>query len=751
MRLNRTDLAIALLLATGAVAAFGPAFRAGFISMDDPVYVTRNRHVLSGLTAENAAWAWTTWHASNWHPLTWMSLQLDATLWGDGPLGFHVTNLALHAANAVILYLALSILTGSRARSALVAALFAVHPLRVESVVWVTERKDVLSTFFGLLAMLAYARYAAMPSVLRYLAVALCLALSLLAKPMLVTLPFLLLVLDWWPLRRAATPGAWRRLALEKLPLLIICLASCVVTLAVQKHGGAVASLELIPFAQRLNIAIVAYASYLALTIWPFQLAIYYPFPSGGWSQEWFAVSVVVLALLTALAIWYRRERPYLLTGWLWYVGTLVPVVGLVQVGGQAFADRYTYFPLIGLALAVVWGVAELSGRLGTRTVVALTTVVLVGLAATSWWQSTYWLDDRLLWTRTVEVTAPNGVAVVNLGMCLEREPKDLAGAARQYARAVEILPNYAPAHFSLARMLVEQGRDKDAIPEFETAVKLNPRFAQAFNDLGAALSRAKRFSEAEVRFREAVGADPELAVAHRNLGSVMELKGQADEAAREYQDAVRYDPADANARGRLGRVLAQAGDLAGALVQLREAARLEPKSGAAQFNLGVGLEKSGDEKEAAAAFRRALQLEPRSLSNRVRLATTLTRLCQTAEAQHYYNEALRLDPGWPASRSQAAWFLATSPDARQRDGFDAVLAGESACNAVQPTPAPYLDALAAAYAEAGRFADATATAERAVAAAEAAKDDGMARAISARLALYRDRRPFHQPTAAPR
>jgi tetratricopeptide (TPR) repeat protein len=751
MRPNRTDLAVALLLATGAVAAFGPAFRAGFISLDDPLYVTRNPHVRSGLTADNAAWAWTTGHASNWHPLTWMSLQLDATVWGDGPLGFHVTNLALHAANAVLLYVVLRVLTGARVRSAFVAALFAVHPLRVESVVWVTERKDVLSTFFGLLALFAYARHVAAPSAGRYLTVALCLALSLLSKPMLVTLPFLLLVLDWWPLRRAASPGVWPRLVLEKVPLLILCVASCVVTILVQKAGGAVASLELVPYDQRLNIAVVAYATYLGLAVWPFQLAALYPYPTGAWPSERVALSVVLLLGSTALAVWQRRQRPYLLAGWLWYVGTLVPVAGLVQVGGQAYADRYTYFPLIGIALAVVWWASELSSRVGTRPVVAIGCAAVIGLAAVSWRQATYWLDDRLLWSRTVEVTGPNGMAVVNLGISLEKGRRDLAGAARQYARAVEILPNYAPAHYSLGRMLVEQGRVRDAIPHFEKAVKLNPRLGQAYNDLGSALSREERFDEAEVRFREAVRAEPDLAVAHRNLGGVLERKGQLDDALREYREAVRLDPADGNAQGRLGRVLAQTGDFTAAVDHLSEAVRLNPESGANQFNLGVGLELSGNERAAAEAFSRAVRLEPRTAPYRIRLGTALTRLGLVEQAKEHYGLALQLEPRWPDERVRVAWVLATNPDSRVRNGGDAVLAGESACNAVQPTPARYLDTLAAAYAEAGRFSDATATAERAVAAAEAAKEAGIAQAISARLALYRDRRPFHQPPAAPR
>src|SRR5579883_3235845 len=346
-----------------ALAAYAPIGDGSyqFLNVDDNEYVTENPHVQAGLTGPSLWWALTKFHSHNWHPLTWMSLQLDWQLYGPNPLGFHITNVLLHAANAVLLFFALRSLTGAVGRSAVVAAFFAVHPLHVESVAWVAERKDVLSTLFGMLALVAYTRYARSGSLSRYLLVVAFLALSLLAKPMLVTLPFLFLLLDYWPLRRWPAQASARRLLLEKVPLLVLVLFSCVMTLIAQHRGGAVNSLKLTPLSERLANSSLAYVQYLGQTIAPLNLAVFYPFPHGRVSFPLALAAGLLLACLTWLAWRERKSRPYFLVGWLWYLGTMVPVIGVVQVGGQAHADRYTYFPLIGIFLLVVWGLADLS------------------------------------------------------------------------------------------------------------------------------------------------------------------------------------------------------------------------------------------------------------------------------------------------------------------------------------------------------------------------------------------------------
>jgi tetratricopeptide (TPR) repeat protein len=775
MRLTRLDLGIALLLLAGTVAAFSPAFGAAFVAIDDPVYVERNRHVATGLTAENAGWAWTTFYQSNWHPLTWLSLQLDASLAKTpdnklDPHVFHRTSILLHAANAALLFFALRALTGCRWRSAVVAGLFALHPLRVESVAWVSERKDVLSLFFGLLALWAYAGYVRNRSAGRYLAVAALLALSLLSKPTLVTLPCLLLVLDWWPLLRtrlaaeglpatAASTGitaqpssqletatGWGWLAAEKVPLLALSLASCVVTFVAQQTGGSVHNLTTFTLADRVAGAVVAYSAYLSLTAWPVHLAPFYPFPAGGWPAGRVAAAALAIGGLTALAVWQRRRRPYLLAGWLWYVGTLVPVIGLVQVGNQAYADRYTYFPSIGLALALVWTVAEAVPAALARPSLAVAAGLLLVLGGVTWRQSGVWVNDLTLWPHTVEVTGDNAFAYSNVGVACEARDNNFKEAIHYYQQAVRINPAYGTAQYNLARALRAQGQMAEAVKHFRAALLADPRLSDAHNDLGLALNDQGAAAQAEAEFREALRLEPDSATAHRNLGSLLENQGHGEEAVEHYAAAVRVAPDDGAARERLGFYLYRHGSRNEAIEHIRRAAELQPYSASAHSNLGVVLEKAGQESEALACFRRAVELNPKDMRSRLRLATALARSGDTPGADEQYKQALRLNRSWPEELSREAWRRSTSADPGERDGSIAVWSAESACNAIRPPPAPYLDALAAAYAEAGRFPEATAAAEKAVAAAQAAHKADLAQAIAGRLALYREGRPFHEP-----
>jgi tetratricopeptide (TPR) repeat protein len=744
MRIERLDIGISLLLAAVTVVAFVPAFGADFVAIDDPVYVSRNRHVVTGLTAENAGWAWTTFCQSNWHPLTWLSLQLDATLWksANGDVvarGFHTTNVVVHAANAALLFFVLGALTGERWKSAAAAALFAAHPLRVESVAWVSERKDVLSLFFGLLALWAYSAWTRNRTAASYAVVTGALILSLLSKPMLVTFPCLLLVLDWWPLGRVKTAGGWRPLVVEKLPWFALCLASSVVTFEAQQFGGSVRGLAALPFDVRIESATVAYATYLWKTVWPINLAPFYPYPDGGWPGWQAALSTAVLLALTLLAI-QQRQRPYLLAGWLWFVGTLVPVIGLVQVGSQAFADRYTYFPSIGLYIALVWATADLVAWKKLRVACAIAAVL--ALAALTWRQSGFWNDDITLWPHTLQVTGPNAQAYSNVGIAYENRG-ELSEAIKYYALAVETNPGYGTARYNLARTLKGQGRVTEAIEHYRAALRADPRLSDAHNDLGTLLNGQGRIDDAEREFREAVRIDPESAVAHRNLGSLLENRGRDEEALAHYEEAARWAPDDGPIQERLGIYFGRRKQYDRAIGHLMRAADLQPESGTAQRNAGVMLDKLGRHDEAIACFRRAVEKEPKSPINRVRLATALARRGDTPGAQDEYAEALRLSPQWPDDLAAEAWRRATSPDPRQRDGAAAVWSAESVCNAVRPPPAKFLDALAAAYAEANRFAEAMTTAEKAIAAARAGGNTELANAIADRLTLYRAGRAF--------
>jgi hypothetical protein len=441
---RRLSLALGAALALLTLAAWLPALRNGFVNLDDPYYVTANPRVLQGITRAGIAWALTAKVASNWHPLTLFSHMLDGQLYGLKPAGHHATSLLLHLANVLLLFEVLRRMTGAAGRSAAVAALFAVHPTRVESVAWIAERKDVLSALFWILAMGAWARYARRPSIGRYGLVAFLMILGLMAKPMVVTLPFALLLLDVWPLDRL--PLGWRRLGVEKLPLLALSAASSLITLRYQEMS--LAPLEVVPWSLRAANALVAYAAYLGKLFWPTRLAIFYPIPPviPAWK---IAGAALLLIAITALAVWRARREPWLLTGWLWFLGTLVPVIGLVQVGRQAMADRYTYIPSIGLFLALVWTLAELA-RAHRAALAATAGIVILALAVATRVQVGYWADSATLFRHALTATDDgNYLAHIGLGKALMGE-KDCAGAAEQFRAVLARYPHMSEAHAGL-------------------------------------------------------------------------------------------------------------------------------------------------------------------------------------------------------------------------------------------------------------------------------------------------------------
>jgi tetratricopeptide (TPR) repeat protein len=602
-------------LAALAFATFAPAWRCGFVSFDDPDYVTRNPHVTAGLTPAGFRWAFTTFTNSNWHPLTWLSLQLDATLWdGPDPRGFHLTNVIVHAADAALLFLALRALTGATWRSAAVALLFAVHPLRVESVAWVSERKDVLGAFFGLLALWAYATYARRPTVTNYLAVALAFAASLLCKPMLVTLPCLLLVLDWWPLARACVARDWQRLAGEKLPLFALVAAAAAVSYRAQLEQSAVGSLDKFPLAVRVENAAVSYATYLVKTVWPTDLAVYYPHPiydnrpGGGLTAAKVLASALPLAALTVAAVALRRRSPYVLAGWLWYLGTLVPVIGLVQVGGQAYADRYTYFPHIGLLLAACWGAADLAvGR--ARVALAAGAVAAAALAVTTVHQLAYWKDSVALWRHALEATFSTATAELNLGVSLE-ERGDVAGAAACYRRALEYEPDSVWAHVNMGNALCLQGHLDEAIRHLRFAVAKAPQIAEYACNLGRMLEQRGDLAGATDWYRRAIALKAGYAYAHFRLGGAFLQQNRGDEAVAEFNAALRCDPRSAEAHGMLGTVLESRGDLSGAAEHFEQETRYNPDEALPWFNLGRVRLRQGRKDEAARCLQRAKELQ---------------------------------------------------------------------------------------------------------------------------------------------
>jgi protein O-mannosyl-transferase len=473
---------VSLGLAAAAIAVFAQTARNGFVSFDDGEYVYENPVVLSGLSFKGLVWAFTTRAAANWHPLTWLSHMLDVTLFGANAGAHHLVSLAFHAGSTVLLFHVLRNATGRLWRSALVAALFCVHPLHVESVAWLAERKDVLSTFFGMAALLAYVGHARRPSTPRYLGALLAFGLSLLAKPMLVTLPFVLLLLDVWPLdRQRRTPAA---LAVEKVPFLILSALSAGITFFAQRQGGAVSSIAAYPLQTRAENALVAYVAYLAKAIWPSGLSYFYPFDTQwlGWRS---LAAAAVLAAFSAVAVSQARARPFLLTGWLWYLGTLLPVIGIIKVGSQAMADRYTYFPLIGIFIAAVWSVPDrlLTARRGRIAAGAGAAFVLGALATTSWFQVRYWRNGSTLFLHALDVDPENWAALSNLGgeMLLRGNP---SGAAAVLAESVRIRPENALAHAGLGLALEQEGRTREAAASFRKASLLEPGNASIQFDL---------------------------------------------------------------------------------------------------------------------------------------------------------------------------------------------------------------------------------------------------------------------------
>lgn len=569
---------ICLLLALITVLAYSPVRHANFVVFDDPDYVAIP-HVEAGLTVAGVKWAFTTWHASNWFPLTWLSLMLDASLFGPkNPGPEHLVNVLFHTANALLLFWFLFRTTKKLWPAAFVAALFAWHPLRVESVAWVTERKDVLSTFFGLLALLAYVNFATAPkakssnSKIWYAWALILFALSLMAKPMLVTMPFVLLLLDIWPLERfdvlasaakGSDPGARHdalrktfSLVVEKIPFFALTIASCIMTFLAQR-AEAVVSLEQHPLGLRLANALVSYVEYLAKAVWPTKLAIIYPLPNQipFWQ---IAVAAVILALISFLVWIARKNRPYLLIGWLWFVGTLVPVIGLVQVGGQALADRYTYIPLIGIFIALAYGATDLISRFRISTAAAsiAAALVLVASLCVTEYQLRFWQNSEILFSHAIAVTKDNAIAHINLGVAFEQQDRN-ADALNEYTKAIAIDSNRSQAHNNLANLLSTMGRRDEALKEYQDALRLNPNAALAHANLATLLAEMGRFDEAMREYTEAARLTPEDPRPYYLMGKASLHHGQSSEAIKHFRDALQLEPNNFETMTWLARVLA--------------------------------------------------------------------------------------------------------------------------------------------------------------------------------------------------
>jgi tetratricopeptide (TPR) repeat protein len=612
---NRTFL-ISLLLVAATVAVFWQVGSHDFTGLDDGIYVTQNRHVVEGLTREGIAWAFSRRTVGLWHPLTWLSLMLDSQIYGRNPTGFHFTNLGFHLANVLLLFFVLFRMTGAELKSAFVAALFALHPLHVESVAWITERKDVLSTFFWFLTIWAYLKYFERGALKWYGIALLFFAMGLLSKPMLVTLPFVLLLLDYWPLCRIGKnlTCSKSQLFLEKIPFFVLAVIVSIIAIFEQQEIVGLIPLQAMSFWGRAANGLVSYVKYIEMMFCPRNMSIFYPFEHVPPLWETLG-SAVFIAVISILVLRYIRKMPWLGVGWLWYLGTLIPVLGLVQVGSHAMADRYTYVPFIGLFIAIVWSVPGFLpnrwlNRYQYNCLLSCVGIgLLVTLATVSWFQTRYWKDDITLFEHALAVNPNNVLAHNVLGNTLVSYGK-INEAIDHYLEALRILPNQADTHLNLGLAFGKQGKLQEAIVEFNQALRANPNFAEAHSSLGVALAMEGKYQDAIAHYLQALRISPDSPDLFLDIGAALASQGKTQEAAQSFTRAIQIDPNYAEAQYNLGLLLEGQGNDQKAVAYYSEALRIKPGYSEAHNGLGNILVKQGKIQEAIGHYAEALRIK---------------------------------------------------------------------------------------------------------------------------------------------
>jgi len=763
---------LCLVLAAITFAVFGQTAGFGFINYDDNLYVYDNPVVAKGFSLKGFVWALTYGQIGHWHPLTWLTHMADCQFYGLWAGGHHLTNVALQAAVAALLFLALREMTGSLWRSAFVAAVFAIHPLRAESVAWISERKDVLSGVFFMLTLWAYARYARQPTRWRYAAVALWYGLGLLSKNTLVTLPFVLLLLDWWPLQRLT-----RDVVKEKIPLFLLSVGSCVATFLVPEQ---LLGSYRVPFLERVANAVVSYGIYLRQMVFPAGLAIPYLNPPGGLPFREVALAFVLLAAISISVLACRKGRPYLLVGWLWYLGMLVPAIGFIEISYYARADRYTFLPGIGLVLAGTWAVGDWSAGWKHRRAVpgGLMAAVLGALMVCAWIQTGYWKDSETLWTHTLACTTGNYVAHSNLGNALDQKGK-VDEAITHYQSAIQINPLYPDARFNLGNAFLQKGSADKAIPQYQKVLEIQPDFASAHLNLGNSFSQQGRMDQAISQYQKALAIKPDYAEAHMNLGICLGQLGRLNEAISQYQKVLETKPDHAEALYNLGHAFFQQGRTDQAISQYQKALAIKPDYAEAHMNLGVCLGQQGRINEAIAHYQKALAINPGYAEAHNDLGICLCQQGRMNEAIAHFQRALAINPGYAEARHNLgnsffqqgrmdeaisqyqktleiqpadstvqnilAWLLATCPKASLRNGNRAVELARQADASTGGKDPVILSTLSAAFAEAGRFGDARESAQKAIELARATGQTGLVEQLNRELKRYEAGLPFHQ------
>src|SRR5665213_1132266 len=643
---RRIVFGICVFLAVITLAVFGQTLRHDFVNFDDDIFVYQNASVTNGFTANGIASAFSYSRIDNWIPLTTLSHITDCQLYGLHAGGHHLTDMLLHMASVILLFLALRRMTGALWLPAFVAALFAIHPLHVESVAWVAERKDTLSGLFFMLTLWAYARAKLRaphsPLCTQNWLVLVFFTLGLMSKPMLVTLPFVLLLLDYWPLGS----GEWKKAVVEKIPLFALSLGSCVLTVIAQRHSQTIATLGNLPVFSRIGNALVSYVAYIGQMFYPANLAVFYPPPKNGYPLWEPVAALALISGITLVVFLWRRRSPYLLVGWLWYLGMLAPVIGIIQVGAQAHADRYTYLPQIGLYLMVAWGVAELASGWQYRRAIlgaAAATVISV-LFVCSCLQAAYWKDSITLWTHALDCIPENAVAHNNLGN-IHLQKGELDEAMEHYQKALEFKPDLAMAHDNLGYVFLRKNQMGEAIAHFQKATEIDPQYAQAHNNLGALLLDSGHVDEAMTHLKKAVELQPHNARIHDILGKALLQKRRVDEAMEQFQKALEIQPRFPDAHSDLGMALLQKGRVDEAIGHFQKALATRPDFAQAHNNLGKALVQKSQFDEAIGHFQKAVELRPDFAQARNNLGNVLLQKGQTEEAMTQYEEALKIQP----------------------------------------------------------------------------------------------------------
>jgi tetratricopeptide (TPR) repeat protein len=694
-----------VLISAGLVllilAAFEPLRHNEFVSYDDYEYITANPHIKSGFTSPSVAWAFTSGYAANWHPLTWLSHMLDIELFGLNPLGHHLHNLFLHTLNTVLLFWLLHSMTGAVWRSAFVAMAFGIHPLHVESVAWTAERKDVLCALFWMLTIAAYLYYARRGGILRYLLVVSCFALGLMAKPMLVTLPIVLLLLDFWPLgrvqknttqtsRHSATinktvekkyrSASIAYLVTEKIPLFILTFVSCIITYSVQQHGGSVLAGS--PSTHHLMNVIINYISYPCKIFWPFNLAVLYPYPLYRPSAWYLILASLALILWSGFVVSRHAKNPYLITGWFWYVVSLIPVIGIVQAGAQAVADRYSYLPSIGIFLILSWVTAQWSATWRYQKAILGTIggLLTIAMAVCTHTQVTCWKNSMVLYEHALAVTKNNYVMHCNIGRILGEQNR-LDEAAEHIRKALQLWPDYPAANDRMAMILIKRGQFDKAMEYLQKVLKTSPTYTEAYY----------------------------------HMGIVFAAQGNRDEAIRSYQQAIRLNSDDFLSFNSLGVLKAQQGLRKEAAECFRRSIQVNPAYAEAWRNLGLTQQMQNQLTDAVASYHTALKNDPNDYRSYYNLARSLQSMGKPREAAGFYRQALQLDPNLTTAMNNLAWILATTSDNQIRNPVEAITLSQKACQLTDSNDVLVLDTLAAAYAAANQFKEAIETAQKAI------------------------------------